>query len=57
MFAMQFASQRYRIAKVSQTVLFDSTETHKHVNLCKKEMEEREGTYKCYFEAGNATLP
>ncbi len=39
--------------KVSQTVLCDSTET----NLCRKKMEEREGTYKCCFEARNATLP
>ncbi len=48
-FAMQFASQ-----KVSQTVvLCDSTE----MNLCRKKLEEKEGTYKCCFEVGNATLP
>ena len=47
-FARQPASQ-----KVSQTVLCDSTET----NLCRKKMEGKECTYKCCFEAGNATLP
>ncbi len=46
-----------RIAKVSQTILCDSIETQLYSNLCKKKMEEREGTYKCCFEAGNATLP
>jgi len=30
-----------RIAKVLQSVEFDSTKTHKHVSLCRKEMEER----------------
>jgi hypothetical protein len=46
-----------RTAKVSQTVLVNSTKTQLYSNLCKKEMEEREGTYKCCFEARNATLP
>ncbi len=46
-----------RIAKVSQTVLCDSTETQLYSNLCRKKMEEREGTYKCCFEAGMPPCP